>query len=266
MKAMLSVDHLSFEYEKNIPVLDDVSFKVGTGSVCALFGPNGCGKTTLFRCCLKFLKYLEGTIALDNQDIKDTKTADLAKLAAYVPQEHKPSFSYMVRDVVLMGRTPYLRNSFQIPEIDRIETAAALRLVGIEDLAYIPYNQLSGGQRQLVIIARAVAQKTKVLFLDEPTSALDFSNQLRVWRLLQKIALQGTTVVACTHDPNHVIWFCDMVVVMNSHGLISVGHPKKVLTEEILDQIYPGACGVDQFKKTQVVYPRELTKTGRIQA
>jgi len=260
MSSMLTVENLSFEYEKQTPILHDISFSVKKGSVCGLFGPNGCGKTTLFKCCLKFLTYSKGKILINDQDIKTTSIHDMAKHSAYVPQEHKPSFSYLVRDVVLMGRTSHFSNGFQIPNLDKQKTLDALHLVGIDHLAYTPYNQLSGGQRQLVIIARAVAQETQLMFLDEPTSALDFSNQIWVWRLLQKIASKGTTIIACTHDPNHVMWFCDSVVVMNNHSLVTVGPPKKVLTEKILDHIYPGTCRVDRFDTTNMVYPRNLTQ------
>jgi len=231
---MLSVQNLFFEYTKSNPVIEDISFNIKQGEVCGLFGPNGCGKTTLFKCCLKFLKYEKGTITFNNEDIKDKSIHEMAKSAAYVPQEHKPSFPYLVRDVVLMGRTPHLGGVFSISKKDKIKAIDAMKLVGIENIADKPYNQLSGGQRQLVIIARAVAQEPNILFLDEPTSALDFSNQIRIWNLLRKISGNGTTIIACTHDPNHVMWFCDRVVVMGNKRLISIGSPEVILSEKFL--------------------------------
>ena len=257
---MLQIENLDFEYLKDIPILKDISFKVDEGQLCGLFGPNGCGKTTLFKCCLKFLKYKTGSIMVNESNINQLKVKDMAKLVAYVPQEHKPSFPYLVRDVVLMGRTPHLNGVFNVSNKDKKKTIDAMKLVGIENIATIPYNQLSGGQRQLVIIARAVAQDTKVLFLDEPTSALDFSNQIRVWKLLRKICYNGKTIIACTHDPNHVMWFCDQVVVMGDNKIISTGPPEKIITEDVLDKIYTKICSVRDLEQTKMIYPRDITK------
>jgi iron complex transport system ATP-binding protein len=255
---MLNVNSLKFEYLKNIPVLQDISFNVEEGELCGLFGPNGCGKTTLFKCCLKFLKYQKGKVSVDEHDIKERSVKDMAKLVAYVPQEHKPSFPYLVRDVVLMGRTPHLRGVFNISSEDKKKTIEAMKLVGIDGISNFPYNQLSGGQRQLVIIARAVAQDTKMLFLDEPTSALDFSNQIKIWKLLRKITHNGTTIIACTHDPNHVMWFCDQVVVMDKNKIITNGPPEKIITEKVLDEIYTDICSIKDLYQTKMVYPKDV--------
>ena len=117
-----------------------------------------------------------------------------------------------------------------------------MELLEIEDLADHPYNQLSGGQRQMVLIARAIAQQTKIMFLDEPTSALDFSNQIRIWRIMRRVADTGTTILACSHDPNHVSWFCDQVVVMNGRGLMAQGPPSEVITQKKPEHHVPGTC------------------------
>jgi iron complex transport system ATP-binding protein len=148
---------------------------------------------------------------------------------------------------------------FGISLVDKGKAFEAMELVGIVDLADVPYNQLSVGQRQLVIIARAVAQETDLLFLDEPTSALDFRNQVRIWKLLRRLSLGGRTIVACTHDPNHVMWFCDEVVVMGNGGIVGMGPPGRILTEETLNAIYKDVCRVTQGDGTQMVYPSGIT-------
>ncbi len=255
---MLEVENLHFSYSSGFPVLDGVSFEVSEGKVCGLFGPNGSGKTTLFKCCLKFLSYPEGRIAMGGHDIKGRSVKDMAKLVSYVPQEHKPPFPYLVRDVVLMGRTPHLNGVFGVPRQHKKKALEALDLIGIMDIADKPYSQLSGGQRQLVLIARAVAQETPLVFLDEPTSALDFSNQMRIWNILRKIAEKGTTVVACTHDPNHVLWFCDEAVVMGDRCLVAHGPPNEVLSEVVLDRIYENVCSVRELDQTRMVLPRHI--------
>lgn len=252
---MLQVNDIHFSYG-GYPVLRGTSFKVREGELCGLFGPNGCGKTTLFKCCLRFLRFPRGTVRMEGCDVGDMRVADLAKKVAYVPQEHKPPFPYLVREVVLMGRTPHLGGFFGVKRKDKEIALEALKRVGISDLAKRPYNQLSGGQRQMVLMARALAQDTPLMFLDEPTSALDFQNQMRIWEIMCEIAEEGKTILACSHDPNHVAWFCDRVVVMADGAVISNGGPKEVITEEMLDRIYENTCTVRSMADTQMVMPR----------
>ena len=165
----------------------------------------------------------------------------MARMVSYVPQEHKPPFPYLVKDVVLMGRTPHLSGLFGVSKHHKQKVSEAMDLIGITHMADTPYNQLSGGQRQMVLIARAVAQETPLLFLDEPTSALDFSNQIKIMNILRQIADQGTTIVACTtHDPNHVLWFCDSVVVLDKQRFVAQGNPTDIMCDTVLDEIYEG--------------------------
>jgi len=255
---MLRVENLTFGYVANVQVLENLSFQVTRGKLCGLFGPNGCGKSTLFKCCLKFLHFTGGEITIDGRDIRNISVRDLAKLVSYVPQEHKPPFPYLVKEVVLMGRTPHLGGVFGISAKDKKKAFDAMQLVGIDAFADTPYNQLSVGQRQLVIIARAVAQETNLMVLDEPTSALDFSNQVKVWRVLQRLSNGGRTIVACTHDPNHVMWFCDEVVMMGEKGIIATGSPQKILSEKTLNQIYKDVCRITKDNGMRMVYPSNI--------
>jgi len=262
---MLQVEDIHFNYGKK-EILKNISFDVEEGLLCGLFGPNGCGKTTLFKCCMKFLKFHKGSVIMDGIDIKKHRIEDMAKVVAYVPQEHKPPFPYLVKEVVLMGRTPHLGGFFGVKRTDKEKALDALELLDISHLGEQPYNQLSGGQRQMVLIARAIAQETKLMFLDEPTSALDFSNQMRIWTLLRKVAEQGITILACSHDPNHVTWFCDKVVVMNNNGIIGQGAPNHVITETILDEIYQNMCTVRSLGKVKMILPRDVAVKKRLDA
>jgi iron complex transport system ATP-binding protein len=254
---MLVVQDLHFSYGTN-EILQGISFEAREGELCGLFGPNGCGKTTLFKCCLRFLKYQKGSVFMEKRDIKNLRIEEMARMVAYVPQEHKPPFPYLVKEVVLMGRTPHLDGIFSIGRRHKEKALQALELVGISDLADRFYNQLSGGQRQMVLIARAIAQETKLMFLDEPTAALDFSNQIRIWRIMRKVAKEGITILACSHDPNHVSWFCDKVVVMNGQGIIAEGAPEKVITESVLDGCYHDMCVVRSLNGKKIVLPRDV--------
>lgn len=259
---MLRVKNLHFSYPGK-KVLENISFDVKEGQLCGLFGPNGCGKTTLFKCCLKFLTSQGGSVSLDGKDVSKLKIEDMAKLVAYVPQEHKPPFPYLAKEIVLMGRTPHLGGFFGISRRDKEKAMEALNLLEISDLADRPYNELSGGQRQMVLIARAIAQETKIIFLDEPTSALDFSNQLRIWNILRKIADSGITILACSHDPNHVSWFCTHVVVMNGKRVLAEGNPYSVLTETLLDEIYRDMCSVEKFNGVKMILPKEVAHNNK---
>ena len=182
----------------------------------------------------------------------------LARLVAYVPQEHKAPFPYSVKEVVLMGRTPHLEGALGIRTEDKQIVYDILQKLDILSLADRLYNELSGGQRQLVLLARALAQQTDLIFLDEPASSLDFRNQLLIWQVLRTIVSQGKTVFVCTHDPNHVLWFCDQVIVLNHHRVIADGHPGELLDGAILHQLYGPVCDVVDLKGVKMVAPQNL--------
>lgn len=259
--VMLSVSGLSFAYADH-QVLDNIAFEVPTGSLCGLFGPNGSGKTTLFKCCLGLFKH-DGRVVIGGEELDTKKTGDAAKLVAYVPQEHRPPFPFSVMEVVLMGRTPHLgAGAFSIAQHDRDVCYESLERLGIAELAQRNYNALSGGQRQLVLIARALAQQTPMILLDEPTSALDFANQLKVWHLLQHLSSEGVTILACAHDPNHVAWFSDHVVMVNDSKVLVNGPTKESFTQENLNILYKHSCEVHHIGQRRVVLPSDLLQKG----
>jgi len=254
---MLEVKDVHYAYG-DTEVLRGISFAVASGELCGLFGPNGCGKTTIMRCCLRFLAIRKGEILVDGQNTGRLSFRKLARLAAYVPQEHRPPFPYRVREIVEMGRNPHTNAMIGATRRDRDKAMETLELLGLAEAADRPYHHLSGGQRQLVLIARALAQETRLILMDEPTSSLDFSNQIRIWSIVRRLVREGITVLACTHDPNHVSWFCDQVVVMDRRGILAKGPPREVITEAVLNRIYPGTCRVRDVDSVPVVLPRDL--------
>ena len=179
----------------------------------------------------------------------------MARAVSYVPQEHGMPFPYRVKDIVLMGRTPYMNRIGNLPRSEHVRALEALDRLGMADLAEITFHRLSGGQRQMVLIARALAQDTPVILLDEPASNLDFKNQIIVWRVMKQLARSGLTVVVCTHDPNHVLWFCDAVLVINQGQIVAHGDPGSVMTQSTLNALYPGISSMHHFGDMAMVTP-----------
>ena len=253
-QTAMSIRNLFFSYGAKA-ILKGVSFDITAGRLCGLLGPNGSGKTTLFKCCLGFLKQSDGEIILGEQDIASYSSKHLASHMAYVPQEHQPAFPYSVREMVEMGRTPHLGQMPMLTKNDKHAVAHALERVGLRDLADENYNHLSGGQRQLVLVARALAQEASLMFLDEPTSSLDFSNQLIVWKTVRDIAAEGLGVVICCHDPNHILWFCDDVVALKDGQILEAGPVSKTITSELLEKIYSHPINTQRLGTRTFVYP-----------
>lgn len=257
---MLQVDHLSFQYGHQV-VFNDISFSLKEKELCAILGINGSGKSTLFKCCMGFVQPSRGEIMIQGQALSKLKTSEIAKSVSYVPQEHPITFPFSVKEMVLMGRTTHISNFFKVTDHHYTKVEKVLKVLSLDHLADSPFSQLSGGQRQMVLIARAIVQETPLMLLDEPTSSLDFKNQLLIWKTLLELKEQGKAVLVCTHDPNHVLWFCDRVIVMYKQQLIADGLPKNVLNEEILKQIYGPVCELISLGDSGIVVPH-LEKIG----
>lgn len=254
---MLVVENLAFSYGA-ATIFSGVNFTVQKGRLCGLFGPNGSGKSTLFKCCLGLLKMGAGRVQIAGQDVASLSAASMARLVAYVPQDHTPPFPFLAREIVLMGRSPHFGGVLGLKKQDWQIAHEAMQKLGIEHLADKVYTKLSGGQRQLVLIARALAQQTPFIMLDEPTSSLDFKNQLLIWKILRDIVTEGTTVFACAHDPNHVLWFCDDLVVINQGKLAASGKARDVLNQGLLQELYGNVCSVGQLRGQQMIYPEQM--------
>ena len=234
---MLSVNDLSFSYRSR-EVLKDVSFTVKSGELVSVLGPNGVGKSTLFRCILQLLTDYTGTVSVNGADARTLSQRELASHIAYIPQIHRPAFGFTVLDTVLMGVTgrhgPLVK-----PTKAHTETAMeTLERLSIAELAYRNYSQLSGGEQQLVLIARAMSQKADILIMDEPTSALDYGNQMRVLAQVRRLADEGYSVLLSTHNPQHALTFSDAIIALADRHIAACGAPEKVLTAELLEKLY----------------------------
>ena len=233
----VEVRDLTFSYGSQ-RLLHDVSFTTQPGEVIALLGPNGVGKSTLFRCMLGFLKPQAGSVLADGRDVREYNQKELAHQIAYIPQSYSPSFDYNVREVVLMGMTARL-GLFSSP--GREEEARAMQTMqslGIYALADRSCAKISGGERQLMLLARALVQEAKVLLMDEPTASLDYGNSCRVMERVRALGEAGYTVIFSTHDPNQAPRYADRVLAMQDGALLADGSPEAVLTEQMLSRLY----------------------------
>ena len=212
--------------------------KLKQGEVLALLGPNGSGKTTLLKTLLGILTPLAGEPTIDGTPIGRFSAAERARRIAYVPQSHTPSFAFTVETIVLMGRTAH-GNLFSAPSAaDRAVAARALERFGIAALSTRPYTMISGGERQLVLLARALAQEPRLIVLDEPTASLVFGNQGKVLREMRALAACGHGVLFTTHDPNHALRAADRAFLMRSGSRLAEGKVREVLTRGRLEELY----------------------------
>jgi iron complex transport system ATP-binding protein len=208
------------------------------GEVLALLGPNGCGKTTLLKTLLGILPPLAGAVLIDGRLLASYSAPDRARQIAYVPQSHVPTFGFSVETVVLMGRTAH-GNLFSRPSaVDRAVTERTLERFGIAHLSDRPYTMISGGERQLVLLARALAQEPRFIVLDEPTASLDFGNQGKVMREMRALAASGHGVLFTTHDPNHALRAASRAFLMRDGQRLVEGHVTEVLTQQRLEELY----------------------------
>lgn len=233
----VEVAELSFSYGKE-QILKNISFHVGQGEIFAVMGQNGAGKSTLLRCILGLLPSYQGRIMLQGTNIKDLKPSRIATMAAYIPQKSTVTFGYTVEEMVLMGSS-VAGNSFRIPgEQEQRRAGNALEKLGMESLAKRSFPTLSGGEQQLVLIARALAQQARLLIMDEPTASLDFGNQAKLFALLRKLTLEGFTIILSLHNPQQVLSYTDRVLVLQKGKTLAVGVSGQVVTAELLQELY----------------------------
>ncbi|MEW6102234.1 MAG: ABC transporter ATP-binding protein [bacterium] len=232
----LRIKDVYFSYN-SVEALRGVSLEVGDGEILALVGPNGSGKTTLLKCINRILKFKIGKILVKEKNIKQMKSQEIAKLVGYVPQDANSSFYSTVFDTVLLGRRPYI--TWSVSTKDKEVVAHLLNLMGLEGMATREFSQLSGGERQKVVIARALAQEPEILLLDEPTSNLDLRHQLEVLDLITNIVdKRGISAIMAIHDLNLAARYSHKVMMLKEGGVFSAGEVEAVFTEENIREVY----------------------------
>jgi len=219
-------------------VLKGVDLDIDRGEVLSILGPNGCGKTTLLRCIGGALAVSGGSVRLRDVDVGSLSAADRARTIGFLFQDHTPTFPFAVRDIVIMGRSPHLGVFASPGRVDFVMADDALDRVGMAHVRNRPYTQLSGGERQLVLLARTLVQKPDVILLDEPTAHLDFRNQVLTLQIVRSLAADGMTMVMTTHDPNHALWFRGRAALMKEGRFVAVGPASDVVTDTNLSTTY----------------------------
>lgn len=226
----------------------NISLALSAGEVLCLLGPNGSGKTTLFKTLLGLIPKQAGEVLVSGSKLQDISRRQLARTLAYVPQAHNAQFPYTVLDMVLMGRTAHLGMFARPTQMDRRAASKALERLGISNLAEAEYTRISGGQRQLALIARALAQEAPTIIMDEPTASLDFGNQVMVLKEVSALASRGLGIVLSTHDPDHAFSIADRVVLLSGGGLIATGSPEEVLQPARLHEVYGVNVEIETLK------------------
>lgn len=230
----LELRDLSCGYQKNKPIIKNVNIVLSSGDVCCILGPNGVGKTTLFKTVLNLLPPLNGQVCINGENIGNWKPKKLSQYMAFVAQAHIPAFPYLVREIVMMGRMGQLGVTSQPSREDYEVCEQSMEDVGIRHLRDIVYTDISGGERQLLMIARALAQQPKILIMDEPSANLDYGNMVIVMSCIRKLSAQGICVIFTSHMPDQA-FMCDAkTALLTRNSPVIFGPADEVITEKNL--------------------------------
>lgn len=249
----------TFAYNSKDNIFEDINFKIDNGDVFCILGANGTGKTTLLKCLNGLMKINSGEIFLKGQDIYSMNHSEIAKNIGYIPQMHNSTFPFTILDVVLMGRAPHI-DVFSSPSKQDMKIAKkSLRSLGIYHMREQPYTEISGGEQQLVFIARVLAQQPKVLILDEPTSHLDFGNQIRTLNIIEKLANSGLSVIMSSHFPDHAFISAKKVAILKDTKFIDIGTPDEVINEQNMEEAYGIKVKIEDFNERKVCIPLKIS-------
>ena len=236
-KVVINIRDVSFSYNST-PTLDRVNISIGEGEFTALIGPNGSGKTTLLKLMCRVLTPKKGVIMLKGENLKEFNPKEIAKLIAYAPPGIPDPPGLTAFEVVLLGRYPWLKGSWWEGETDEKVAVESLKILGVLNLGDRLFSTLSSGEKQRVLLAKALAQETEILLIDEPVAYLDLKYQLEVMELLRKLSREGKTIIAAMHQVNLATQYCDKVIVLNRGRIVAAGKPEEVLTEQLIQEVY----------------------------
>jgi len=262
--SKLVIKDVSFSYLNSFS-LQQISLKVEAGEMVALIGPNGSGKTTLIKLAAGVLTPGQGEVLLDGTNLKNLSRKEIARSIAVVPQYFYMPFAFTVGEVVMLGRTPFIKALSGETERDRRVARRAMELTGVNKFSSRTFNELSGGERQKAILAMAVAQEPKLLLLDEPTAHLDINHQVAILELVKGLNReQGATVVSAMHDLNLAALYFDRMVLLKEGAIFTEGSPSAVLTEKIIYDVFGASVHIEQHPSTKAPHIVILPNGNRI--
>lgn len=236
----IDIQNLSFSYGER-QVLKNITFSAQYGQLLSVLGPNGVGKSTLFRCMLGLLSPSGGSTTIDGADISTLSPAQMSRKIAYIPQSHSPVFNFSVFDMVLMGTTAQMGPFSSPGKAQEAQAMEALSRLGIDHLKNRGYGSISGGERQLTLIARAMAQQARILVMDEPSANLDFGNRIRVMQTVRHLTQSGYCVIQSTHDPDQAYFYSDRILALYDGAVLAYGSPRDTMCNSLISTLY----GVD---------------------
>lgn len=237
-ECQITGHNLHYSYTPDRMILKDISFRFKSGEIVSILGPNGAGKTTFLNCLANLVPLDKGEIFIDDKNIKKIPPREVAKVIGYVPQIIVPSFDFSVLEYVVTGCAPHM-GTLSRPKQEHYDIAMdAIRRMGIEKLTHRSYSQISGGERQQVSIARALAQRPAFILMDEPTAHLDYGNQIKVLKTVRSLKEEGYGVILTTHNPDHALLLQDQVAILDKNGVLTTGLSTDVLNEQDLTDLY----------------------------
>jgi iron complex transport system ATP-binding protein len=254
---MLKVQGLSFSYHRDKEVLKDISFQLDRHDILCLLGPNGTGKTTMLRCLLSLNKIKRGSIEIDGVDLTKASARERAEMVAYVPQASEMAFPYESFEVVLMGRIAHLPTGGNPTARDKAIAYEVMERLGITHLIHKDFNRMSGGEKQMILVARALVQQSRILVMDEPTANLDYSNQVKILQVIRDLAEEGYAILMASHFPNHAFLACNKVALMRDGVIMAQGNPEDIVTTENLTRLYQTPVCVTE---AELNFKRSVTK------
>jgi iron complex transport system ATP-binding protein len=245
---LLEIKNLNKIYEDGYHAVKDVSYSLPSGLLVGLIGPNGCGKTTMMKCINKMHDPTSGKILIDGESVLEKTPSEVAKIVSNVPAELRASFGLTVFETVMLGRYPHLKNIWWESNEDETIVIETLKKFGVLHLQDRSLNMLSSGERQRVLIAKAYVQNPRLMLVDEPTSHLDMKYKLDVMEYLRAMVKQDMTILVAEHDISLMARYCDLCIIMKKGQIVTIGDPKKVITEELMQEVYEvsASVGFDQ--------------------
>jgi iron complex transport system ATP-binding protein len=238
MHGKIDITGLTFGYTEQDPIFFGIDIHLKPGQVFCLLGPNGSGKSTLLKCIMQVLTPASGRVEVDGEDLSGMSANRIAAKLGFVPQSLVPAFPFTVAEIVVMGRASQIRMTASPSRKDRDMAMASLERMGIAHLALRPCNQLSGGEWQQVLIARALTHSPNVLLLDEPTAHLDIGNQVKILEIVNRLAEDGITIFMASHFPDHAFLTAHQVGILKNGRLLALGNPDETLCESVLYDTY----------------------------